>query len=49
MVAQTSQSKSRRSLYDREDRADRDYDASAYDILDDAVPAFHRQPFVTVL
>ena len=41
--------KSRRSLYDREGRADRDYEAFAYDILDDAVPAFHRQPFVTVL
>ena len=25
------------------------YDAYAYDILDDAVPAFHRQPFVSVL
>jgi hypothetical protein len=42
-------SSSRRSLYEREDRADRDYDAFAYDILDDAVPAFHRQPYVTVL
>ena len=42
-------SKSRRSLYDREDRSDRDYDAFAYDVLDDAVPAFHRQPFVMVL
>jgi hypothetical protein len=40
---------SRRSLYDREQRVDRAYDAAAYDILDDAVPAFHRQPFVTVL
>jgi hypothetical protein len=42
-------SKSRRAIYEREDRADRDYDAFAYDILDDAVPAFHRQPYVTVL
>jgi hypothetical protein len=44
-----SRSKSRRSLYEREDRAERDYDAFAYDILDDGVPAFHRQPFITVL
>jgi hypothetical protein len=42
-------SKARRSLYEREDRDDRDYESFAYDILDDAVPAFHRQPFVTVL
>jgi hypothetical protein len=41
-------SASRRSLYDREQRQDRAYDASAYDVLDDAVPAFHKQPFVTV-
>jgi hypothetical protein len=38
----------KRALYDREQRQDRSYDAYAYDILDDAVPAFHRQPFVTV-
>ncbi len=30
-------------------RAERDYDAFAGDVLDDAVPAFHSQPFVTVL
>jgi hypothetical protein len=41
-------SAARRSLYDREQRTDRASDAVAYDILDDAVPAFHRQPFVTV-
>jgi hypothetical protein len=41
-------SATRRSLYDREQRSDRSYDAVAYDILDDAVPAFHQQPFVTV-
>jgi hypothetical protein len=41
-------SASRRSLYDREQRHQRANDASAYDILDDAVPAFHKQPFVTV-
>ena len=38
----------KRALYDREQRQERSYDAYAYDILDDAVPAFHRQPFVTV-
>jgi hypothetical protein len=42
-------SASRRSLYDREQRQERTYDAWAYDMLDDAVPAFRRQPFVTVL
>lgn len=38
----------RRSIDDREQRDDRAYDAWAYDKLDDAVPAFHKQPFVTV-
>jgi hypothetical protein len=38
----------KRALFDREQRQERNYDAYAYDILDDAVPAFHRQPFVTV-
>jgi hypothetical protein len=38
----------RRSIDDREQRDDRAYDAWAFDKLDDAVPAFHRQPFVTV-
>ena len=38
----------KRALYDGEQRQERSYDACAYDILDDAVPAFHRQPFVTV-
>ena len=37
------------ALHDREQRQDRAYDAWAYDLLDDAVPAFHNQPFVTVL
>ncbi len=32
----------------REERVARSWDARADDILDDAVPAFHRQPFVTV-
>jgi len=35
-------------LYEREARDDRDYGEWAYNLLDDAVPAFHRQPFVTV-
>ena len=39
----------KRALYDREQRHDRAYDAWAYDVLDDAVPAFHRQTFVSVL
>ena len=38
----------RGSLYEREARQERTYEAWAYDILDDAVPAFHKQPFVTV-
>ena len=38
----------KRALQDREQRQERGYDAYAYDILDDAVPAFHRQPFVSV-
>lgn len=38
----------RRSLDAREVRADRAYDSFAWDVLDDAVPAFHSQPFVTV-
>ena len=39
----------KRALYDREQRRDRAYDAWAYDVLDDAVPAFHRQPFVSIM
>ena len=38
----------KRALYDRELRNERAYDAWAYDVLDDAVPAFQRQPFVSV-
>jgi hypothetical protein len=38
----------RRRLYDRERRQDRSYEDWAFDQLDDAVPAFHKQPFVTV-
>lgn len=40
--------RSRRSLYERESRGDRAYENWAYDLLDDATPAFHKQPFVTV-
>jgi hypothetical protein len=38
----------KRSLDDRSHREECVYDEWAYDLLDDAVPAFHRQPFVTV-
>lgn len=38
----------RAALDTREARADRAYDAFAWDVLDDAVPAFHSQPFVSV-
>jgi hypothetical protein len=38
----------RRALYAREARRDRAYESWAYDQLDDAVPAFHKQPFVPV-
>jgi hypothetical protein len=39
---------SRAKLYEREGREDRAYENWAYDMLDDAVPAFHRQPFIAV-
>jgi hypothetical protein len=39
----------KRLLYDREQRQERDYEAWAYDLLDDVVPAFHKQRFVNVL
>ena len=39
----------KRALHDRDQRQERAYDAWAYDLLDSAVPAFHKQPFVTVL
>ncbi len=38
----------RAAIQNREHRDDREFDAWAYDLLDAAVPAFHRQPFVTV-
>jgi hypothetical protein len=40
--------RSREKLYAREEREDRAYENYAFDLLDDATPAFHRQPFVTV-
>jgi hypothetical protein len=36
-------------LYGREVREDRAYENWAFDLLDDAAPAFHKQPFVTIL
>jgi hypothetical protein len=41
--------KSRSRLHEREQRTERNYDQWAFDVMDDAVPAFHKQPFVTVL
>jgi hypothetical protein len=40
--------KHRAGLYGREAHEDRSYENWAFDQLDDAVPAFHKQPFVTV-
>jgi hypothetical protein len=42
-------SMNKRRLYDREQREDTQYENWAYDVLDDAAPAFHKQPFVAVL
>jgi len=39
----------KRRLADRSAREEQHYDKWAYDVLDDSVPAFHEQPFVTVL
>ncbi len=44
----TPRTQTRGQLYEREAREDRAYSDWAYDLLDDAVPAFHKQPFVTV-
>jgi hypothetical protein len=41
--------KQRHGLYEREAREDRAYEDWAYNLLDDAAPAFCKQPFVTVL
>jgi hypothetical protein len=40
--------KQRGLLYEREARKERQYDEWAYALLDDAVPALHGQPFVSV-
>jgi hypothetical protein len=40
--------KSRAQLYEREVRRERRHESWAFDALDDAAPAFHQQPFVTV-
>ncbi|HYL82787.1 MAG TPA: hypothetical protein VE263_01015 [Candidatus Angelobacter sp.] len=45
----TPRSRGRTRLYERERRAERRYEQWAYDVMDDAVPAFHKQPFVTVV
>lgn len=39
----------RAHLYNHAQRKEQQYESWAYDILDDAVPAFHKQPFVTVV
>jgi len=39
----------KRQLYAREGREERTYENWAFDVMDDAVPAFHKQPFVTVV
>jgi len=39
----------RSAINERELREDRSYEAWAYDLLDDATPAFHKQPFVTAV
>jgi hypothetical protein len=44
-----TQSKQRTGLYNREAHHDRSYEQWAFDVMDDAVPAFHKQPFVTVV
>lgn len=40
--------KSRAELYEREARDECNFETWAYDVLDDAAPALHGQPFVTV-
>ena len=39
----------RRRIFDREAKEDRAYEEWAFNLLDDAVPAFHKQPFVTII
>ena len=43
----TPKTQTRAQVYEREAREDRAYSDWAYDLLDDAVPAFHKQPLVT--
>jgi len=43
-----SRSKRRRALHEREARADAAYEAWAYEVLDDSVPAMHGAPFAIV-
>ncbi len=38
----------RGALFDRETRADREFDGWAYDVLDDVAPALHGLPFIVV-
>ena len=42
------QERQRARLYEREARGDREYESWAIGLLDDAMPALHGQPFVTV-
>jgi hypothetical protein len=44
-----ARAKTRSRLYEREQRTERNYDQWAFDVMDDAVPAFHKQPFVTIV
>jgi hypothetical protein len=44
-----SRSAKKHQLYEREGREERTYENWAFDVMDDAVPAFHKQPFVTIL
>lgn len=44
-----SRAKTRAHLYNHAQRQEQHYETWAYDALDDAVPAFHKQPFVTVV
>jgi hypothetical protein len=44
-----TRSKQYAGLYDREAHEDSSYEQWAFDVMDDAVPAFHKQPFVTVV
>ncbi len=41
--------KRRAELYGRKSREESNYENWAFDVLDDAVPAFHKQPFVAAL